>query len=277
MEANTNGSSKKSQKILFIIGAVIIVALLVIIVVLSSTSSNQKQAYQATLSSITAIAEQALAEQETQVVAATATPTVTMPAPTDEPTAMPTATSIPTETAAVSATKTGLKILCLSTDYDLPINSSSAFTDATTYVRESTVTEASAEVTIPVRACAVYLTTDHPLDDSAVVALYEAKSPTPWLSKPLQKVDGQDNTYYAILDHQYVIDPPYWGLTYTMKISDANQVYWNGDLVLNRTFNGLCWEGSMPDPVTLQCPFTDVLEREPHPDMPTLVPGGLSK
>ena len=62
-----------------------------------------------------------------------------------------------------------------------------------------------------------------------------------------------------------------------MKLKDASQIYWEGELVINRAFNGLCWEGSMPDPVTLKCPEADKLEREPHPDMPTMVPGGLSK
>jgi hypothetical protein len=115
------------------------------------------------------------------------------------------------------------------------------------------------------------------INDDLQVTLYQSKDLTPWYEKALLPVEGKPNTYYAILNHQYVIDPPYWGLNYGLKIEDNETIYWDGTLSLTRAFSGLCWEGSVPDPISLECPKADALEREPHIDMPTLVPGGLPK
>jgi hypothetical protein len=277
MEENSSGTLGKKQKALFILGAVIIVALIAVIILLSVNSKNQTQAYEATMISFTAIAESIEDGQVAAVVEATATPTP-LPAtesPTEESV---TATMTETVASAPGLTADGLKIYCLPNDFDLAISSSTVFTNTQYDIRKATIHESAVEVVIPVKACAVFATFTQPLSNETSLEIFQASDPNPWLSEVLMETEQEDGfTYFAVLDHPYIIDPPYWNLTYTMKIKEASQLYWEGSLDVSRAFAGLCWEGSVPDPVTLKCPQGDKLEREPHSDMPTLVPGGLSK
>lgn len=63
---------------------------------------------------------------------------------------------------------------------------------------------------------------------------------------------------YAHLYHNYVVNPPLWGVTYIIEASDGNgSVLWSGEVLFRKTQPGLCWDGSTPDPVTLWCPKND--------------------
>ncbi len=273
MSNTSAGSNGNNQKILVALGGVILLALLIVIIVLFLAQSNQKQAMEATLQAITAQAEFTAVTQEiSPEPAATSTPTILVPEAT--------ATSVPptaTEPPPLAIAENGLQIRCLALDSSLPIDAASSFSDTLFAVTEIDPTEDGFNVTIPVRACAVFVTFTQPLNEDVQVEVFQAKDITAWYTSSLVKDDQSENTYFAVLSHQYLIDPPYWYLNYRMSISGTTQTYWEGDLLVSRVFSGLCWEGSVPDPVTLKCPEADKLEREPHPDMPTLVPGGLSK
>ena len=66
------------------------------------------------------------------------------------------------------------------------------------------------------------------------------------------------NVGYAHLYHNYVVNPPLWGVTYLIEASDANgSVVWSGEILFQKTQPDLCWDGSTPDPVTLWCPKYD--------------------
>jgi hypothetical protein len=271
MQESSARSLGKQQKILFIIGALILVALLGVIIFLSLTQKNQEQAYTATLAEITAQAEVLITQEilEVEQPTATATEVVVEETPTNLP---PTATTVP----PLAIVDQGLQIRCLALDSSFPTDSVASFSDTLFAVRESDPTADGFQVTIPVRACGVFVTFNRPLDGAAQVEIFQSKDTQSWYSRDLLQDETRENSYYAVLDHQYIIDPPYWNLTYRMTISDGTQTYWDGGLLVSRIFSGLCWEGSVPDPVTLKCPKADRLEREPHPDMPTLVPGGIN-
>lgn len=66
------------------------------------------------------------------------------------------------------------------------------------------------------------------------------------------------NVGYAHLYHNYVVNPPLWGVTYLIEASDVSgSVVWSGEILFRKTQPDLCWDGSTPDPVTLWCPKYD--------------------
>ncbi|HAF62268.1 MAG TPA: hypothetical protein DCK95_08080 [Anaerolineaceae bacterium] len=66
------------------------------------------------------------------------------------------------------------------------------------------------------------------------------------------------NVGFAHLSHNYVVNPPLWGVTYLIEATDANSsVLWSGEILFQKTQPDLCWDGSTPDPVTLWCPKED--------------------
>ncbi|MBI9049632.1 MAG: hypothetical protein JEZ00_09450 [Anaerolineaceae bacterium] len=269
MENMASGSASKSGKILPIIGGIIIVALVIAIIWLSRGRQEQSVSYEATLSAITALAEQESVAQVSNTKQPTATQTG-IPS-TNTPTFFPaTATE-----ESIKMELIDLNVPCMRTTYDSPIKSYEDFVVSSVSYKESLIDTGVVDVKIPVLACMVQVEFSQPIDDLVKVGIYQHNDPTAWYEKELVPIDGEPNTYYAILDHHYIIDPPYWNLEYGLKIESQSQTYWDGALSLNRTFSGLCWEGSVPDPITLKCPDSDALEREPHPDMPTLVPGGI--
>jgi hypothetical protein len=168
----------------------------------------------------------------------------------------------------------GFQIACLPFGYELPITSA-VFASTELLIQKFIPGQNGIVVNIPARACGVFLTTNRPLEGEVFLELFEGSNPTAWYSRRMESVEGRSNTYYAVLDHDYIVNHPYWSQVYPLKIHGGGQVFWEGNLELSRTYFGLCWEGSVPDPVTLRCPKTDKLEREPHFDMPTFVPGGL--
>ncbi len=233
-----------------------------------------------------ATATTAPAAADTATLAPTATNTAVPSTPTATATTPPTATALPTETpTAVPPTATpvpplalaadGMQIRCLPKDYGLPITSAAVFSSPDLAIQTVKPGEKGITVNIPVRACGVFLTFNQALTQDTFIEVYEGKDATPWYKRILVQVPDQANTYFAILEHEYLTNHNYWSLSYPMKVQSANQSLWQGDLVVQRPFPGLCWDGSIPDPITGKCSRIDHLEREPHPDTPTFVPGGL--
>jgi hypothetical protein len=269
--SNTSASPKgKNQKILVIFGGVILLALLILIIVLSLAQANQKKAAAATLQAIPVQSTNVVTQENTPEVVGTATTTILTPEATHA-SVPPTAT----QAAPLAIAENGLQIRCLAIDSSLPIDAAASFSDTLFAVSEIAPTSDGIKLTIPVRACAVFVTFTQPLSEDVQVEVFEASGTQAWYTRSLIKDEQSENTYFAVLSHQYIIDPPYWNLNYRMSVQGTTQTYWEGALLVSRIFNGLCWEGSIPDPVTLKCPDADKLEREPHPDMPTLVPGGI--
>ena len=276
MARRSMGSRRNQINAILIVAGLILVVILVVVAVFIS-SQNQP-------------APQAPAPSATLAPAASPTPTLAPASPTPaasstplSPTptltaVIPSATPIPPTATAVpplAIVKESFQIRCLRNDYQLPITSPAVFSSPDLLIQKVNPGESGFEVTIPVRACGVFVTFNQPVTDEVFVDLFEGTNATPWYRRALVKVADEPNAYYALLEHDYIIDLPYWNTSYPMKIRGKDQTYWEGGLNLSKTFIGLCWEGSIPDPVTFKCPKADRLEREPHPDMPTFVPGGI--
>jgi hypothetical protein len=271
-------SSKKNNILLPIIGGIAILILLIVIVVLSVGSKEQSLAYESTLAQITQISQKLTDEGAAVLEVSSSTPTLAPieATPTQvEPTVEP-ATATPIADVELRGVSE-IRYVCLDNSFDYAVSDYKTFNEDTTAFQVGTMDGDMITMNIPMLTCKVEVTFLQTPSEEVVVGFYQNRDPSAWYQKTLLPVEGQTNKYYAIINHRFIIDPPYWDVEYGLKIENGNNIFWEGTLYLVRPFSGLCWEGSVPDPVTLQCPFTDVLEREPHPDMPTLVPGGLSK
>ncbi len=75
-----------------------------------------------------------------------------------------------------------------------------------------------------------------------------------WLKTDM-KPGTNPNSAYAALMHGYIVDPPFWSVTYTMKVvtRDGKEL-WSSPFVFRRGYEpGKCYDGSWPDPVTWYC------------------------
>lgn len=278
MQNMASESAQKKKNILPIIGGIVIFILVIVIVLLSVGRKEQSVAYESTLSAITQIANTLTSDAAVQTAALTATSTAALPEATAtllEPTKIPeTATPV---SEADNQDLVDVQFICMDNDYDYAIKDYFAFDEESSSYRKSDMDGTVISANIPELSCMIEVAFKQSVSNDVMVSLYQNRDPVAWYEKVLVPVEGKANHYYAILNHQYIINPPYWDLQYGLKINDSETIYWEGTLALSRAFSGLCWEGSVPDPVTLECPYADALEREPHPDMPTLVPGGLPK
>lgn len=183
------------------------------------------------------------------------TPTVT-PSPTVAPSVTATATALAPELIDVN----GMKAWCLP--------------------KGSVVTKAQWDTDTPAaNARPMKLENETPTlftGDDACIFLYSATAPIAegtqlqvadaskavWLKADL--VAGtQPNTAYAALVHGYIVDPPFWSVTYTMRVvtKDGAEL-WSSPVVFRRGYEpGKCWDGKWPDPVTWYC-YTPP---DPHP------------
>ncbi|MCJ7621943.1 MAG: hypothetical protein MUO76_00450, partial [Anaerolineaceae bacterium] len=60
---------------------------------------------------------------------------------------------------------------------------------------------------------------------------------------------------FITLDHYFIVDPPYWEIPYYISIiSPDGDDLWQGSVKMVRGWDPhRCADGSLPDPVTLQC------------------------
>lgn len=60
------------------------------------------------------------------------------------------------------------------------------------------------------------------------------------------------------LNQNFILDPPFWEITYHAKlVGFEGKILWENDLRLFKPLPNTCWDGSLPDPVTLYCPNYD--------------------
>ena len=117
---------------------------------------------------------------------------------------------------------------------------------------------------IPASSCTLAYTFNQPVTPEVQLEAYYFYGGAPWLTTALTPSPDDPNVGIFFLNQPYVLDPPLWRVDYRFVVRLAGQEA-RSDLV---SFNKLverCWEGSLPDPVTLACPAADVREPEPKP------------
>jgi len=208
-----------------------------------------------------------------------ALPPTHIPLPTNTQTALPTITIPPTDTPEPTATVTEVPTSTPMPEklagFSLPI----PFAGYTVSAKDITAapfgsitandTNGILSFQIPAFSCVLIFTFGQPASDGYVVRFYQNPGDqTAWLETSLHLLPDNPHMAFVVLTQEYIINPPYWEVTYPFKVfaADGSQK-WSGKLRFFRSFPGLCWEGSVPDPITLACPKADPKEREPHPDI----------
>lgn len=102
-------------------------------------------------------------------------------------------------------------------------------------------------------ACTFLYTSSKPIPEGTQLQVADGASAA-WLKADL--VPGtQPNSGYAAVQHGYIVDPPFWSVTYTVKVvtKDGAEL-WSSPMVFRRGYEpGKCYDGSWPDPVTWYC------------------------
>ena len=205
--------------------------------------------------------------------AATATQSPTATQVPATPTQAPTSTEAPTATATQPPTATsvpplalvqdGFKAWCAPESYAGMLPTSP---DAVSGARLLTVKDNQMQVQIPAAYCAVIFQFNQAMPAGTQVIFYDSKNP--FMKLPLKAVSGQPNEGWAVVNHAYVINPPYWWVTYNVAVANADgQELWNNPVKFAKVLPPTCiYTNKLPDPVTGWCPISDPWEIEPHPD-----------
>ena len=86
---------------------------------------------------------------------------------------------------------------------------------------------------------------------------------TPWLEIPLRTDPENAAIAFGTATHTYVVSPPLWGVDYLIQLkNDDGTALWENTIHMERDWQPeLCWNGVLPDPVTLLC----IKQQDLHP------------
>jgi hypothetical protein len=218
------------------------------------------------------------------VVVPTATQALTaaieLPSPTPQATATEEPTATATATAAATATPTtppsatpvpdlavlpdGFRAWCAPQEYqgvqitgpdEIPVYANLLAQNGETF-----------QVKIPAAFCVLAYQFNQPVPAGSNLVIYNGNSP--FVNLPLTPVDGQPDQGWAIVAHDYVINPPFWEITYQVAVTDPEgKELWSQPVKFAKPLPANCPFGGLPDPVTLYCRQSDPKELEPHPDV----------
>jgi len=204
---------------------------------------------------------------------ATAAPTATPP-PSATPTPVPTATLEPTATATatpIPPTETPLPPLAVLPDgfnaWCAPVEYAGTLPEgpeAPAYARQLSLQNGVYRVPIPAVYCAVIYRFNQAAPAGLELRVLDGSSP--FIQQTLEAAAA--DTVWTALVHPYVVNPPFWEVTYTLSVQDASgSVLWSSPVTFAKALPEPCLFGGLPDPVTLACPVTDPWEIEPWPDV----------
>lgn len=200
----------------------------------------------------------------TAPVTDTPAPTATaIPSPTATATAEPTATETPPPTATpVPPLALSLEeslFWCLPLDYAFPSSAAELTGAIPAEAREGTLKDGTLNLQVPAISCTLVFAFNQPVPAGVRFELaYELAPDSPWLSTELAPVAGRPNLAAVTLAHDYIVNHPYWEIFYPAAVKSADgALLWSAPARFFKATPNLCWDGSLPDPVTLYCPSTD--------------------
>lgn len=229
---------------------IILAALLVGILAACTTTPATEEAAPAT--KIPAPSEEATAEPLEET---TQEPTAE-PQPTAEPTAIPIPTALP------ELKVEEFNAWCMPEKFGLlsEVSSSSMPENG----RAATVEGEVLTLLYPDSICVFSFTFNQPAPENLKLNwLNTTGSGAPWLEIPL-RADPQDNAIaYGTTFHTYVINPPLWSIDYRLQVqAEDGTNLWENTIHLEKDWQPeVCWNGVLPNPVTLLC----IKQQDLHP------------
>jgi hypothetical protein len=186
--------------------------------------------------------------------------------PSEEPTAEPQPTLAPTvETSPTPLPELkveGFNAWCIPARYGImPEVSSSVMPE---YGRAAVAKGDVLTVLYPDSICAFIFTFNQPAPQGLSLNwLYTTGAETPWLEVPLRADPQNGAIAFGTATHSYVVSPPLWGIDYRLQLKAGDGTsLWENTIHMERDWQPeLCWNGVLPNPVTLLC----IKQQDLHP------------
>ncbi len=198
----------------------------------------------------------------TAALTATPEPSETV-APVSVPTATFTATATATETPA--PTNTAIPALavvqeqsaawCLPIDYAFPAAEAPITNVAPAGARAGSMQDGTLNIQIPAISCTLVFAFNQPVPAGTRIEIAYVLAPnSPWMSTDLTPAADNPALASITIKHEYVVNPPYWEITFPVTVRGPDgSVLWNAPVRFFKALPNPCWDGSLPDPVTLYC------------------------
>ncbi len=186
-------------------------------------------------------------------------PTATAIPPTAPP--QPTATSVPTATPipALAVVPEGVDSWCLPIDFGAHVEGPNGPDSQPVGARPGIIEKDTGllNLHIPAITCTVVYTFNQPMPAGIALSIYDYNQGS-FIQTPLLPSSTNPNKGYAVLNHPYIINPPFWWLNYIFILTNAEGAEVHRiEVQVFKSLPEKCWDGSLPDPVTLFCPIQD--------------------
>ena len=243
---------------------VVLLSLALLVVFVSACSSPAPAAQQP--AAPTAAPQEPTAPPEPTALPPTNTPepTATLP-PTVTP-LPPTATLEPTATVLPEPQMTGW---CLPKEIAITQSNADFAAAMPEGARASTLENDTVVLLTPASTCAFVFTLGVPVQPGMTLEVLDTSNVV-WLTLPVDPMPEKANQGYALTRHSYIVEPPFWTVTYTMRSKDASRgELWSSKVEMRRDWRAeKCWDGTMPNPITRTCKK----QQDLHPWDPAYTP-----
>lgn len=234
---------------------------------------------------VTRVVEQTVVVTQISEIIITATPLP--PTPTLEATPTPEATAIPVDVTgmpAVSPDSTGVPAVpavaaqsassqavlwCAPKDSIIStVKSVDALPAIPDGAKMTDFSDPKGMMVYPFSGCIFTYNFGQAVPQDAELSIYDQAS-TPFLKVKLNAVASNPSMGYALVSHGTINEPPAWSVGITLKLASGGNNIWTGSTTIDRGWRApLCWQGRLPNPVTLACPAW----QDTHPDDPGYTP-----
>ena len=233
----------------------IVIIILGLVLLWPNLISKQAEEISSTTREVTRLVPQTVIVTQIVEKVVTATPMPFTATPQNTPTAsLPPATATPSQ---LSVLPDGLLAWCLPRDVvEIPgeVAHTGNVPEGALLGRQ---TEESLNLTTQVQNCTFVYTFNQNVPAGTLFQIYDMYS-EPFISLELTPLTENPQKAYATTNHVFIIDPPYWEISYIVLVKSASGEEIRRDIIkLSRSwFPGFCQGSTLPDPVTLLCPET---------------------
>lgn len=169
----------------------------------------------------------------------------------------PTATATPTAIPTLGILTDGFSAWCLPQNQALSTEKESGSYKKLEKAREGEFKEGVLNILAPNAYCTYVYTFNQPMPKNTKLVLY-GDAPAPFYTIELSRGEDNPNIGFATPKHSLAYNPDFWEITVRFVVQDANGNELRADKVrIYKILPPRCWDGSLPNPVTLECPIED--------------------
>jgi hypothetical protein len=249
---NTNNNHQHIRKI----GGSLVLILVMVMAFSSCAPSKAAETAVSAAPTEAATATSVPTTVPTEAEAVLAEPTVEpSPTATEEPTPVPSSTPLP----AVELIDEGIEVWAIPQGAAVVTSISDLNREAYRKVAEGYMKNDVMNLKVPSSNIVVEAHFNQAIPSDAQLKVYSFSLPSgPWYTAPITPAKADETTGVFVINHNAMNNPPFWEITYHLKLEGSEgKVYWEKDIRLFKALPDTCWDGSLPDPVTLYCPNTD--------------------